>query len=136
VDNAEAILEHFGIKGMKWGVRRDKPSVKVTATTRPGRRVKTSGGTGQKSTRDAVTAAKARQKAKKSTVDSLTNKELEGLIKRMKLEQQYEQMKNQHKPAAVKFVLDLLKNQGSQQAKGLASEAGGLIAKTLKEAGK
>lgn len=66
------VLEHFGVKGMKWGVRRD-------AKSRP------SSGDAKKS--DAV-----KKKRREKGAKSLTNKELKAAIERMRLEQQYKEM--------------------------------------------
>lgn len=89
----QVFLEHHGIKGMKWGVRKKRPAStgpeKVTVTKTPGKRVKTSGGRQQHAHPDAVKAAINKQKARKSTTDSLSNAELKALINRMQMEQQY-----------------------------------------------
>lgn len=82
-------LSHYGVKGMKWGVRKERSAVEVSTKERPGRKVKASGGKFHKPSEDAVVAARTRQQAKKSTTDSLSNKELQALVTRMNLEQQY-----------------------------------------------
>lgn len=90
-------LQHYGIKGMHWGVRRDHPgadgsSVPVQVHTRPGQMVKAEGGRNHPPHEDAVRVAVARQKAKHSTTDSLSTKELQELVNRMNLERQYSQI--------------------------------------------
>ena len=85
-------LIHYGVKGMKWGVRRDNSPKAVTVKEAPGKFVKTSGGKNQPASDDAKSAAVSRQKAKKSSLDSLSNKELQQLVTRMNLEQQYSQL--------------------------------------------
>lgn len=68
----EAFLEHHGIKGMKWGVRRaDKNSTE-----------------GHSEDAMRVAASKAKLKKAKST-HVLTTRELQELVTRMNLEQQY-----------------------------------------------
>lgn len=70
-------LEHFGIKGMKWGVRRADTSASATP-----------------SSNDARVADEASAKIKSSGVKSLSNQELKVLVERMNLEQRYSTMVN------------------------------------------
>lgn len=118
-------LEHYGVKGMKWGVRRDRgPAVrtKVRTTQEPGRKVKATGGTGQKAHPDAVRAAVQKQKAKASTTDALSNKELKALINRMQMEQQYNQMRPKTPTEkTLSFVGGLLLNLGKNQTSSVAA---------------
>lgn len=92
------ILEHFGVKGMHWGIRRDRSesggsdestAKPVMIKVRAGKRVKAKGGEGHSAHEDAVRAAAHKQKARKSSVDALSNKELQDLVSRLNLEQQY-----------------------------------------------
>lgn len=104
---AEDILAHHGVKGMHWGVRRERGSSPsgpspVATTIKPGHRVKTSGGTGHTPSEDAVRAAVAKQKAKKSSADSLSNKELQDLVNRMNLNQQYSRL-SQHETTGARL---------------------------------
>ena len=69
----EAVLAHYGILGMHWGVRKDRVK-KGTTTRRSG---------------DASDADKARAKARTHGTGSLSNKELKALINRNNLEGQY-----------------------------------------------
>lgn len=94
----EAYFKHYGTKGMKWGVRRAETNagpVAVEVRANPGKRVKATGGKGHGASEDAIRVAKLRQVAKKSTTDSLSNKELQDLISRMNLEQQYSRLKGE-----------------------------------------
>ena len=105
----EEVLAHYGVKGMKWGVLKDrgdrdaifrkrakeKKPVDVSVSQRPGKYVKGKGGQNQPASEDAITAATYRQRAKASTVDSLSNKELQALVTRMNLEQQYNNLASQ-----------------------------------------
>lgn len=108
-------LAHYGVKGMKWGVRKNRPSaadgpVEVRTQTRPGRRVTAKGGEYHSPSEDAVKRAKLGQRAKKSTVDSLSNKELKELVERMNLEQQYSRLNEQNRSIGEKMVRKLLNN--------------------------
>ena len=103
LSRAEEILEHSGVKGMKWGVRkgeitstkakkshlRRKEDQKVTVKQKPGKFVRTAGGKRNISSHDAVKVAASRQVAKKSTTDALSTKQLQDAVQRMNLEQQY-----------------------------------------------
>ena len=126
MDELEQILEHHGIKGMKWGVRKKRaaPSGPTPVVTKvvPGKKVKAAGGQHHSPAQDAIDAAVTRQKARKSSVDSLSNTELRALVQRMQLEQQYSQLKANRQSPAKKFALSLLGNVGKQQATGLANQ--------------
>lgn len=98
-EHTQRVLVHYGIKGMRWGVRRD-PAEATTVVT-PGRKVKAQGGYGQQASEDAINAAKAHRTARKSTTDALSNKELQALVNRMQLEQQFAQL-NANGPRASK----------------------------------
>lgn len=83
----EEVLEHAGVKGMKWGVRK--------------RKVPRQGPSG-----DAKDAHRALVKAKTSGVEALTNKELNALNQRLNLEQNYAKLS--YNPSAMKKGLDTL----------------------------
>lgn len=90
----DGVLAHYGIPGMKWGRRRSREELsdarEVTATVKDGKGVvKTSGGKLRPASDDAIAAKSHRQVAKASTTDALSNKELQELVTRMNLEQQY-----------------------------------------------
>jgi hypothetical protein len=127
-ETLDQVLAHYGVKGMRWGVRkaeterqqsfRDaanknrKGPQQVDVKASPGKRVKTSGGKGYSPSDDAVKTAVSRQKAKKSTVESLSNDELQAAVRRMQLEQQFVQLSGSRKTgplsAGKSFVKELL----------------------------
>lgn len=72
------ILQHYGIKGMQWGVRRPRGS---------DGRVKGSGKKGESADRQKLN--KTQKKAKKSGVGSLTNNEIQQATNRINLEMKY-----------------------------------------------
>ena len=91
-------IKHYGVKGMRWGVRRRRSESSSTpvdpqpVTIRQNHKTKglqAAGGAGHKPSDDALTAIAIRQKAKASGAASLSNKEMETLVKRMNLEANY-----------------------------------------------
>ena len=126
---SDTVLAHYGIKGMRWGVRRDRSPVDVTVKTKPGSRVKAEGGHNQPASEDAVTAARLHQMAKKSTTDSLSTKDLQLLVNRMNLERQFQSLEKEG-------VRD---SKGKKAAKAFLKEggkefAGSVINDTVAEA--
>lgn len=123
---ADDILEHHGVKGMKWGqhikakVEGGKASVKkniaertsteTTVRIKAGQMVRVVGGVKRLPHEDAIKARVSEQIAKKSTLDSLSNKELQHLVNRMNLEAQYRNLavKETRKSAGEKAVGELL----------------------------
>jgi len=127
---ANAFLEHYGIKGMKWGVHRKassqhedrtvegstrtklgfhkKPQLSgpspIVLKTAPGAKIKTAGGQNHSPSEDAKRVAVFKQQAKASTTDSLSTKELRDLVDRMNLEQQYGRLNPQQESLGKKFV--------------------------------
>lgn len=133
-DFATNFLAHYGVKGMKWGVRKKRTveTTKVKTSHSPGGRVTAKGGAGQKASEDAVRAAVSKQKAKASTTDALSNKELRDLVNRMNLEKQYHDLRPKTKPEKTKkfvkdFILGVGKNQASQAANNAAAQQVGKV---------
>lgn len=93
-------LEHYGIKGMRWGVRRSKKEISKDNAKRAkeGKEVTPS--------KEAKAAKAAAAKAKKHGLDALSNDELNQLNKRMNLERNYDQlMKDQSKREKGKSIV-------------------------------
>lgn len=111
-------IEHYGVKGMRWGVRRGK-----TSGPSPG------------ASEDSRRAYDARAKVgKKGNTDKLSNSELRALVDRMNLERQFSTLSSQskQKSPAKKFVSDVLVNVGKQQVQQVVSrEATKQVAKLL-----
>jgi hypothetical protein len=89
---AEVILKHYGVKGMQWGVRKDRTPQPVVNKVEPGKRVKSKGGKYQEPSEDAIAVSTYHRTAKKSTTDALSTKELQALVNRMNLEKQFAEL--------------------------------------------
>lgn len=111
-------LEHFGVKGMKWGVRRSHTPVSITTKIAAGPRGKTKikgkGGQAHPATEDALKAAEQKQKLRKSGAAALSNNELRELSTRMQLEQQVKSLDAQSRSSGKKLAKSLLKEEGNQ----------------------
>ena len=121
-EHTARVLVHYGTKGMKWGVRKADTSPQDATLKKnvPGRRIKAQGGKYQPASEDAIKAVKAHQVARKSTTDALSNKELQALVQRMQLEQQFNQL-NMNSPRASagrRFINDYLQNGGKETTLG------------------
>lgn len=120
---AGKVLEHYGVKGMKWGIRKDRSPTAVETAQRPGQRVRATGGKNQSASEDAINAAVARRKARASTTDALSNKELQALVNRMNLEQQYARLSQGDQSAGVKLARAFLGDYGKTKFFQYADEA-------------
>lgn len=119
MDGAQAVanvLEHFGTKGMKWGIRKERSSA-VSVTQRPssrvsGRRLKTKGGFGRSASEEAIRSRATGQVLRKSGVHALSDKELQDYTKRLNLEQQAKRLDYQTSHVGRRFVKSLLGQSG------------------------
>lgn len=112
----DEILEHHGIKGMKWGVRRSRGS-----SGKVGKRSKTV----HEPTSDAARAKELHTRAKSSGTHTLSNQELQHLTQRLNLEQQYSRLSgsSSRRSAGAKFAKEIVVNVGKQQVTRMASDA-------------
>lgn len=103
MDTVEGVLEHYGIKGMRWGVRRTRAQLDS----------------------DSADAAKKKElqtvvKKNRGSTDPLSNQELQSLVTRLNLEQQYTSLTTKEnvkkKSNGEKFVADIVQNVAKKQS--------------------
>lgn len=101
-ERPDDLLAHYGIKGMKWGVRRSNPSAAPPRSE------------------DSATAKDVKKKLKSGGLKSLSNDELKTYLERMDLEKRYKKSDTGPKAEAKKMVKDLLLDIGKQEARKFA----------------
>lgn len=106
--SAAAVLEHYGIKGMHWGVRKG-------GGVRPG--------AGHPSSSDATRASDAHKIAKRSGVKALSNADLKILVDRINLEQQLGKLAPSRATKARKAVGKVISSVGNQQLNMVLNQA-------------
>jgi len=115
-------LAHHGVKGMKWGVHKNRSTPMAVAPHATSRvphgnkrktKIQAEGGQNHPAHEDALKVARARMKLAKSGPAALSNQELRDVANRIQLEQQVNVL-TRH--GAQKFVRGLLNQQGKQAA--------------------
>jgi hypothetical protein len=126
-------LFHHGVKGMKWGVRRDRPSrVTVGQAGFGGKKLKARGGTGHGPVKEATRAAKLGQIKKASGAHALSNSDLQTYAKRLELEAKVNNLEFGRKTRGQKFVASLT-GKGQQHLTDAATNtASKQVKRTLK----
>lgn len=99
---AEEILSHFGVKGMRWGVRGGKAK--------------------EASSRDSTQATALRARARTSKIKALSNAELQQAITRMNLEQQFKRLSVNEKPPIQRWMASTLLEIGKREVQVAAGK--------------
>jgi hypothetical protein len=105
----EDFLEHFGVKGMHWGVRRDSSGGG-------------SGGSSHPLSADAARAHASAATARKHGTDALSNQDLQHLVTRIGLERQHGQLNQRQTSQGEKIAKDILINTGKQTVQSYATK--------------
>lgn len=122
-------LLHYGVLGMKWGVKKARKSSDTVDETR--RKSNTQNSNTQKSnTQNSNTkqqskkfvTKKQKQKQIMEDLNSMSDKELRERLNRMQMEQQYIRMMTPEKSAAKKQVEQFLINEGRNLASQMLRE--------------
>ena len=114
-------LEHAGVKGMKWGVRRP--------VGKDGRVVRSGGAAPVKKTATTKPASSAKS-ATQTKPKPLTDEELRKKVQRMQLEVQYAQLSRQLNPPQKSFLNTYLAEPTSAAAKDVSKELAKELIKT------
>lgn len=104
-NDANDFLEHYGIKGMKWGKRKASAEVEKATVTVNNKEID-AGPT--KASMDAVTVGGYKSRVAAGGIDALSTKELQQLVNRQNLEQQYERLNPAPISAGQKFMTETL----------------------------
>jgi len=147
----QEVLEHFGVKGMHWGVRREhlrehkltkrgeeeakrradpnrKPSpVRVIdtigKTSLSKTKIKAVGGEDHPASEDAIKVATSRQKMRKSGIHTLSNAELQQMAQRMNLEAQVTSLNSRRKRSIGQGFVDAHLAKAQKDPFGFAVKA-------------
>lgn len=125
-------LYHWGIKGMKWGVRRYQNQ---DGTLTSAGRKRYSADDYKNGVKKAGNIAKQRYstKARFNNPKKMTDEELNQRIARMQKEKQYLELKKSTSPGKA-YVTDLLKTAGNKIVGGAAGAIGGVAGKVAVDA--
>lgn len=109
------ILEHYGIKGMKWGVRRDQRTLDRIA----GR--KTSEGSSKKTTNSGKNQTKkAQRRSDVRNRRNLSDRDIRGKIDRLKLERELSKLTAEDLSPIRSKVTQMLSDAGWQVGKNVS----------------
>lgn len=98
----EEFLAHFGVKGMRWGVRRS--AAQLAGMSRGDAKKAAKAGAGKEYSEDSKQALTALTKAKTHGLSSLSNQELQVLNSRLNLEKNYNKLNPPEKTRGQKIL--------------------------------
>jgi uncharacterized Fe-S cluster-containing MiaB family protein len=109
VTSVHDFLQHYGVKGMRWGKKKNPASS------------------------DAAASKTVRTTAKKKGIHTVSNKDLQTAIERMQLEQNFKRLKVNEKSAVTRWISSTLLEFGKRevQAKVAKKFAGGIVKKAV-----
>jgi hypothetical protein len=90
-DVVATFLSHYGVKGMKWGVKRNAPSA------------------------DSESSTRTKLTAKKKGVHTVSNADLQAAIRRMQLEQDFKRLKTNEKSLVTRWIASTMLEIGKRE---------------------
>lgn len=108
-------LKHFGVKGMKWGVRKPRGS-----------------GPGPASKAKAPKKGQPFDKKAPKSAKKMTDQELKKVIARMQMEKQYAELSRPKVSAGRQMINNALKQYGQQQLNSFVAGVGNAVAGAAK----
>lgn len=115
-DKANEFLEHYGVKGMKWGVRRTDAQLARSAKKDPN---------------TPEGAVRAKRKSAVSNRRTISDKDLDALVDRLKKEKQLKDLVDGDVSPGKKFAKNVVHDSGNKVLKGLATGVGIFAAKKV-----
>ena len=114
-------LYHYGVKGMKWGVRRTAAQL--------GRAIKKAGSSLKRSISESNKRANERKKERelrkmKGKTKQMSSDELKRRIERLKMEKEYRSLMNETRNRGRKTVGDVISDIGKNTVKNIGTQAG------------
>lgn len=107
----EDYLAHWGVKGMRWGVRKaQSPKTSLSSKIRTARDRKIH----PRETRQARAVRRNREYLRKLPVKYLTNEELKSRLSRAKMEKELRDIEHENSQKARKVVQDVVQREGSK----------------------
>ena len=127
MDNRNNYLYHWGILGMKWGVRRSGPgSTGLLKGRKLGQPIVDKTASVVKKT-SAVKKASTNEPVKKKKVSELSDDELQQKINRLRMEKEYRELNNtinsQKTSKGQKFAMDAIEKIGMNTITNLGTQA-------------
>lgn len=134
-------LKHYGVPGMKWGVRRTKSEIGSDRLSRDTKKLanykdlakETSSGLREASKiANIANSGRKLSKSQKKTLDSMSDQELRAKINRMSMEQQYASLSPSAKARGLSAVGSFLEVAGSVAAIGSSAVGIALMMRQMK----
>lgn len=119
----EEELSHFGVVGMKWGVRKGRGGILSRFKKRRKKQEDTKPDDKQNAPKKKPGEEHAEKlKLQRKKVSEMTNAELKLVNERMQLEKQYKQLSKEEVGKGKQFVIDVLTNSAKTTATSLTSK--------------